>query len=88
MQTAAADGADYVFISPVFEPKSKASTLKPIGVDMLALWIRQVAIPVFALGGITKERLQNLSGAGCAGVAGISMFVDEHGLFTSSAMQS
>lgn len=86
MQTAAAEGADYVTISPVFAPRSKATDLKPIGLELLSVWTSQVKIPVFALGGIVAERLQDLRSAGCAGAAGISLFVDERGQFISRRM--
>jgi thiamine-phosphate pyrophosphorylase len=87
MQAAAAEGADYLTISPVFSPRSKQSSLNPIGVEVLSSWRGQVKIPVFALGGITVENLAELLKAGCAGAAGISLFVDDHGHFTSKAMQ-
>ena len=86
MLDAQAQGADYVFISPVFEPASKASALPPIGSSALAEWVDQIKIPVFALGGISVQNLQSVQDAGCDGAAGISLFVKE-GKFAFPGME-
>lgn len=88
VQNAADEGANYVMISPVFAPRSKPTHLKPLGVELLSSWTTQLKIPIFALGGVAPEHLQDLRRAGCAGAAGISLFIDDHGHFTSRAMQS
>jgi thiamine-phosphate pyrophosphorylase len=67
---AAAAGADYVTISPVFQPISKPDdTRTPLGIDRLIDTIRDCAIPVFALGGITPENAALCRAAGAHGVA-------------------
>jgi len=75
LQAAEREGADYAFLSPVFPPISKQSTLPPLGLDTLARACRRVSIPVYALGGITAENAPACIDAGAAGVAGISLFV-------------
>lgn len=63
-------GADYVTISPVFEPNSpKPVETKPIGVLSLATIVREADIPVFALGGIDVARVAQCMVAGAYGAA-------------------
>jgi thiamine-phosphate pyrophosphorylase len=71
---AAAEGVDYVVYGPVFAPLSKAG-LPAIGLASLAAAARG-PVPVYALGGVTEERLEALAATGAAGVAGISLFTD------------
>jgi len=66
---AAAEGADYVTLSPIFEPTSKASVLPPLGVETLALACRAAKVPVYALGGLDAARARAAREAGAQGVA-------------------
>lgn len=68
------EGADYALFGPVFAPLSKTSDLAPRGLDGLAAAARAVAMPVLALGGITRRNLAECIAAGAAGIAGISIF--------------
>ena len=74
VRAAESSGADYVFFGPVFAPLSKLSDLAPRGLDQLQEAAAAVKIPVFALGGITRENTSACVEAGAAGVAGISLF--------------
>ena len=69
---AAASGADFAVLAPVFEKKG-APDAQPTGLAML----RQACaakIPVFALGGVTLANAQSCLEAGAAGIAGIRLF--------------
>jgi thiamine-phosphate pyrophosphorylase len=85
MKMAEQEGADYVFISPIFQPLSKHSNLTPHGLSKLSEWTRHMAIPVFALGGVSPQNVSELEKAGCSGAAGISLFVQKR-MFTSAGM--
>jgi len=68
---AADEGADYAFLSPLFETQSHADR-PALGVDAFAAAVRGITLPVLALGGITAERVPGALGAGAHGVAAIS----------------
>lgn len=71
-QAAEAAGADYLGAGPVYETSSKRDALRPIGLDELEKICRSVAIPVIAIGGITKENAPDIMAAGAAGIAVIA----------------
>lgn len=65
---ACAQGADYRSLSPVHETPSKVGLLEPIGVAALAAECARSELPIWALGGITPERVSAVREAGAAGV--------------------
>jgi len=73
---AQAAGADYILLGPIFATPSKLSYGPPLGLDMLREVSAQMTIPVFALGGITIDRVVACLQNGAAGIAGIRVFQD------------
>ncbi len=71
-QAAEFDGADFVTFGPVYPTLSKAAYGAPVGVKSLVEATRSLAIPVFALGGITRDRIPELSASGIRRIACIS----------------
>jgi thiamine-phosphate pyrophosphorylase len=71
---AAAAGADYVVSGPVFSTPSKLQYGKPMGCSRFRKICSTVPLPVFGLGGIRCENMQQVLDAGAAGVAGIALF--------------
>jgi len=69
VQQAGDDGADYVILGPIFETPSKREFGDPLGLAVLADACRHSSLPVFAIGGIMRERIQLARGAGAFGVA-------------------
>ncbi len=65
------EGADFVTFSPVYETASKPG-VTPQGLKGLTEVTQNLSIPVFALGGITPERLQEVMNTGVHGVAVVS----------------
>ena len=64
-------GADFVVFGPVFEKRGPSPT--PQGIDGLRQACRH-HVPVFALGGVTKENARACMEAGARGIAGIRLF--------------
>ncbi len=69
VQQAGDDGADYVILGPIFETLSKRKFGEPLGLAVLADACRHSSVPVFAIGGITRERIGSVRDAGAYGVA-------------------
>lgn len=64
-----AGGADYVVFGPIFDTPSKRAFGSPLGLELLGEVCRQSALPVFAIGGITSDRVREVRRAGAHGVA-------------------
>lgn len=72
VRRAADDGADFVLFGPIYDTPSKRAYGAPQGLRMLESVARAVRIPVFAIGGITVERVADVRRAGAFGVAVMS----------------
>ena len=73
-QAAASGGADFAVAAPVFNPLSKAAYRQPLGIEGLRRICQSVHLPVFALGGVTRQNAGECLAAGAAGVAGITLY--------------
>jgi len=71
-EIAAAAGADFLVFGPVYATPSKAKYGKPQGLARLRRAVTQSPIPLFAIGGITVERVTEVLTNGAHGVAVIS----------------
>jgi len=65
-------GADFITFGPVYRTASKLKYGAPLGIDKLIQITRKVHIPVFAIGGVKSNRIEELRKAGAYGVAMIS----------------
>jgi thiamine-phosphate pyrophosphorylase len=74
--TAQASGADYILLGPIFATPSKLQYGPPLGLEILRAVTSQTSIPVFALGGISIDRVALCRQSGAAGIAGIRIFQD------------
>ena len=70
-QTAEHDGADYIGVGPVFATGTKPG-VKPVGVELVRRVAARVAVPFFAIGGITPANLGDVLAAGATRVAVVS----------------
>ncbi|GIX46702.1 MAG: putative thiamine-phosphate synthase [Candidatus Tectimicrobiota bacterium] len=66
---AEAAGADFVVFGPVFATPSKLAYGPPQGLHALAAVVRQLTIPVFAIGGIDATNVAQVLETGAYGVA-------------------
>ena len=64
-------GADYLGVGAVFPTGSKDDA-EDVSFETLKAICEAVSIPVIAIGGITKENVQELAGSGICGIAVIS----------------
>jgi thiamine-phosphate pyrophosphorylase len=69
------EGADYVALSPTFSTASKDNAGPGYGLDRLREIRRAVSLPIVAIGGITRENVQDVIAAGADGIAVISAVV-------------
>jgi thiamine-phosphate pyrophosphorylase len=74
-ELAAAGGADYAIAGTVFPSESKPNDPRLLGVDGLRAIVREAAMPVLAIGGMTLDRMAEVAAAGAAGVAAIGLFM-------------
>ncbi len=66
------EGADFVTLGPVYETPSKMRYGSPVGLKTVMAAGEEVSIPVFAIGGIGHEKVEEVLKAGAYGIAVIS----------------
>lgn len=69
VNAAAAAGADYASLSPIFLTRSKPGYGPALGVESLAAIAAAGTLPLVALGGLTPERVAACRAAGAKGIA-------------------
>jgi thiamine-phosphate pyrophosphorylase len=69
------DGADYIGVGPVF-PTSTKPGMPPVGVELVEKVAGRVAVPFFAIGGITLDNLAAVRAAGATRVAVVSALLN------------
>jgi thiamine-phosphate pyrophosphorylase len=70
---ASTDGADYVIFGPIW-PTPTHPDSNSLGVDALRQVANALAIPVIAIGGVSRVRIDECLAAGAAGYASIRLF--------------
>jgi thiamine-phosphate pyrophosphorylase len=70
---AAAAGADYLLVGPVFATPSKPGAA-PLGIERFSRICAMTTAPVLALGGVSRRNAAECVAAGARGVAGIRLF--------------
>jgi thiamine-phosphate pyrophosphorylase len=68
------EGADWVVLGPVFSTPGKEH--HPLGLERLAQAVRELRVPVYAIGGIDLANAPRALAAGASGLAAIRLFVD------------
>jgi thiamine-phosphate pyrophosphorylase len=65
-------GADFILFGPVYFTASKAAYGAPQGLAALKKIVENIALPVYAIGGIKPENVEEVMNAGSRGIALIS----------------
>ena len=63
------EGADFIVLGPIFETPTKRAFGPPIGLRELEHARTRCRVPLFGIGGITKDRVRDVLKAGARGVA-------------------
>jgi thiamine-phosphate pyrophosphorylase len=71
---AAAAGADYATLSPIFASASKPGYGPPLGLQALTK-AAELGLPILALGGVSPENAARCRAAGAAGVAAMGAII-------------
>ncbi len=69
------DGCDYIGIGPVFETSTKKDK-KPLGIEKIKTLTKDINIPWFAIGGVTKNNISYLKSNGFKKVALVSQLMN------------
>lgn len=72
LKVAESEGADFAVLGPIYETPLKRQYGSPLGLQTAAQVCRDSRIPVYAIGGVTPERVGELRDSGFYGVAVIS----------------
>lgn len=83
LDRAAAEGADYAILGPVFETPGKED--RALGLDRFQEMVKRAILPVVAVGGLTMENAAQVSATGARGVAAIRVFEDPAHAFAAAA---
>jgi thiamine-phosphate pyrophosphorylase len=65
-RAAIAAGADYIGVGPIFATQTKEDAAEPVGLDYLDYIVKNVPIPVAAIGGIKAHNLAEVCRRGAA----------------------
>jgi thiamine-phosphate pyrophosphorylase len=74
-QRAEAAGADYIAVGPVYPTGTKPQA-KPVTLDLVRWAAASVAVPWFAIGGITLENLDDVLSAGARRICVVSAILN------------
>ena len=79
--SAETSGADFITYGPVYNTPSKLAYGEPVGLNSLKAACANLKIPVFAIGGVKKEKIKEIKEQGARGIAVISAIFgsNEHG---------
>lgn len=77
MKNAFTQGADYVLLSPIFQPRWKQAKTPPLGLDVLRQAATNTSQALYALGGIDPSNVVECKSAGASGFACISAILHQ-----------
>jgi thiamine-phosphate pyrophosphorylase len=63
------EGADFITFGPLFHTPSKLKYGEPVGLEALREVSKNINVPIFGIGGIKSENIQDALDAGASGIA-------------------
>jgi thiamine-phosphate pyrophosphorylase len=66
------EGADYIGFGPVYTTTSKEDAGPAGGIELLKEVVRDIHIPIIAIGGVEEKKIHDIMAAGAHGIAVIS----------------
>jgi len=63
------EGADFITFGPLFHTPSKLKYGEPVGLEALREVSKKITVPIFGIGGINSENIQDVLDAGASGIA-------------------
>ena len=78
-EAAQVEGADYIGLGPIYPTGTKKTARIPLGPEGIRRVRKAVSLPMYAIGGITIDRLPDVMTAGADGVAVISALAGQVG---------
>ncbi|MFC7377622.1 thiamine phosphate synthase [Brevundimonas sp. GCM10030266] len=72
-------GIDALIVSPVFEAGGASASKPSLGLQRFGAVVRDVPVPVYALGGIKASNAAGLIGSGACGIAGVGSIREAFG---------
>ena len=76
VQAAETDGADFAVIGPIYETPSKRHFGPPLGLPVLEEIHQPCTLPIYAIGGVTPDRVSEIRRKGAYGAAVISSILE------------
>jgi len=74
-QAAAAAGADYIGVGPIFSTKTKKDVCAPVGLEYLRYVARNISLPFVAIGGIKEHNIGEVLAHGATTVCLVTEIV-------------
>ncbi|WP_026487399.1 thiamine phosphate synthase [Caldanaerobius polysaccharolyticus] len=75
LRAAAAEGADYVGVGPIFETHTKEDVVAPVGFEYLEWAVKNSPVPIVAIGGIKEHNIKEVARRGAKCIALVSEIV-------------
>jgi thiamine-phosphate pyrophosphorylase len=66
------EGADFITFGPIFSTSSKLQYGEPVGLESLREVRKRVSLPVYGIGGIKSDNIEEVLDSGASGIALIS----------------
>ncbi|HIJ60020.1 MAG TPA: thiamine phosphate synthase [Nitrospirae bacterium] len=81
---AQSEDADFITFGPIFDTPSKMKYGKPLGIGLLQEAMKEIHIPIYAIGGIKTDNLRELTKIGSHNIALISGILGAYDVYSKT----